>query len=303
MIEYFLQKEAGFFSEFFFMVNHYIYCKRNGVKFSLNTDNWMFKSSLGWNDYFEVFYNNVEISDTVKQYRFGNIIEQYPIFEYKYAIPEIYRYNTNVQNEIHEINQRLGICDNEYGSIFIRRGDKLLHESKLHPTKIYIQKLLQKMPDCRVIFIQTDDYTCILEAEDYINENALNIRVCTLCNKNQKGVFTVQYHKYSYARINKNVEYMNSIQSHIQSCKSVCEMNSYEIYQHTLEMISGIDIVLKSNYCILDYQSNVSRFIKLAHPIYDNVIDIEGYDLDLKKRICPAFPESVYDDVEKMRHS
>jgi len=51
-------------------------------------------------------------------------------------------------------------------------------------------------------------------------------------------------------------------------------MNKDEILEHTLNMIIGIDIVLKSKYCVTDYQSNVSRFIKIAHNNFNNVFSI-----------------------------
>jgi hypothetical protein len=80
-------------------------------------------------------------------------------------------------------------------------------------------------------------------------------------------------------------------------------MNTDEIYKHTLDMVIGIDILIYSKYCVLDYQSNVSRFIKLTHYHPENVIDVEGFDLDLEKEICPAFPESVYKNPDSWRHS
>jgi len=68
-------------------------------------------------------------------------------------------------------------------------------------------------------------------------------------------------------------------------------MNKDEIYKHTLEMIIGIDIVVKSNICICDLQSNVARFIKLAHNNPQNVFDIinPNYQNDYNKIIIPWY--------------
>ena len=303
MIEYFLQKEAGFFSEFFFMVNNYIYCKKNGEKFSLNTNNWMFRSNIGWTDYFEKFYEDIAENQEIKKQYFGNIIEECAVSEYKKVIPEIYKYNNITQNKIRETMDKLGLTNVEYGSLFIRRGDKLRYESRLFSANIYIQILLLKMPECKTIFIQTDDYECILEAEKYLQENNLNIKIQTICNKDNRGTFMTTYTKYAHTTIKRNIDYMNSINDYAYSCKPVTEMNSDEIYRHTIDMIVGIDIVLNSKYCILDYQSNVSRFIKLAHPLYENVIDIEGNNLFLDKFICPSREGSAYEDFDTLRHT
>jgi hypothetical protein len=67
-------------------------------------------------------------------------------------------------------------------------------------------------------------------------------------------------------------------------------MNNEEIYNHTLEMLIGIDIVLKSNIVVTDYSSNVARFIKLKHSNSDNVYDVisKSNNIDYNKMICPS---------------
>ena len=56
-------------------------------------------------------------------------------------------------------------------------------------------------------------------------------------------------------------------------------------------MLVGIDIVLHSNICITDYQSNVARFIKLAHTNPKNVYDVTqpDFNLDNNKVIMPSY--------------
>jgi hypothetical protein len=68
-------------------------------------------------------------------------------------------------------------------------------------------------------------------------------------------------------------------------------MNPSEIYNHTITMIIGIDLLINSNICVLDYQSNVSRFVKLAHNNINNVYDIitKTNNIDINKKICPAY--------------
>jgi hypothetical protein len=303
VIVHHLAKAAGFFSELFFMINSYIYSKKNNNKFKLITDNWMFKAKHGWCDYFEnIDRFAIEKNDIINEYKFGNVEDKnIKIKEYKLAIKEMYIYNEKTKNIINQIKNNLNLIDNEYGSIFIRRGDKILHESKIYSTDLYVKLLLEKYPNCKIIFVQTDDYNCVENIKDYIKTLNLDITVLTICEPHMKGIF-IDNNYFISTNIKKNIEYVNSIKSDVCKYKTVEQMNSYEIYKHTIDMIVGIDVLLNSRFCILDYQSNVSRFIKLAHNNIGNVFDIEGFDLDLEKEICPAFPESIYINPDKWRH-
>ena len=48
-----LDYSAGFYSQLFFLINHYIYCKKNNINFIINSNEWLFKYKDGWEDYFE----------------------------------------------------------------------------------------------------------------------------------------------------------------------------------------------------------------------------------------------------------
>jgi hypothetical protein len=74
----------------------------------------------------------------------------------------------------------------------------------------------------------------------------------------------------------------------ILNYKSVESMNPTEILTHTTDMLVGVDIILDSEVCVLDYQSNVSRFIKLAHK-KNLVYDVLNTEIDMDKTICPAY--------------
>jgi len=93
------------------------------------------------------------------------------------------------------------------------------------------------------------------------------------------------------AKNNKsNKDYLSKNIDKLNQTKAVEDMNNEEIYKHTLDMIVGVDIVANSNICITDYQSNVSRFIKLFHKIPNNVYDVNSTnDIDYEKKICPSF--------------
>ena len=53
MIISILEKRAGFFSQLFFLVNHYLTAKKYNFQFCVESKNWLFKHNVGWEDYFE----------------------------------------------------------------------------------------------------------------------------------------------------------------------------------------------------------------------------------------------------------
>lgn len=287
---------AGFYSMFFFTMNHYIYCKKNHVSFQLDTKSWLFKYKNGWTDYFEpIDFTETEQNETTVIYSHNAEIEKFPIWEYrKFLLNEIYIYNDQVKTKIEETIARLGLIKGEYDSIFIRRGDKLFSESSFYPTEKYMELVIQKNPQCKIIFIQTDDYNCVLDAEKYIQENNLSIQIMTLCNPMTKGMVILKKildTENVEGRNENHKEYLNSIKTGLAEMKSVDNMNPDEIYQHTLEMLVGIDIVLHSNICILDGQSNVSRFICITHDHLENVFDFRfpNDHFDMNRTTCPAW--------------
>jgi hypothetical protein len=284
-----LNDSAGFYSQFFFTLNHYIYCKKNSKNFTINSDKWLFKSNVGWNDYFKPtelkFYKGTDDN----YYSHNNTIEDYSISEYKENIPNIYIYNEKTEHEINKIKNKFQLIDKNYDSIFIRRGDKLIEESDYINENKYIELLLNKNPHCNKIFLQTDDYNCYLNLKDYIKNNNLNIEIYTLCDKNMVGVVVKDDQKELLKNTTKNSEYLNKIRDDLNKTKSVEKMNSDEKYKHVIDMIVGIDLVCNSNICITDYQSNVSRFIKLYHTNPENVYDIDNTQIDYNKKICPAY--------------
>jgi hypothetical protein len=291
-----MEKNAGFFSMFFFAVNHYLYAKKNNLAFKLDTKNWLFKYKIGWEDYF----NNIDISNyNLYQehfYHHHQEIDKFTIAEYKNAITELYIYNDSTIQKINEKKKSFDFINKSYDSIFIRRGDKMQGESKYIPSEKFLQLLLVKNPNCKTVFLQTDDYNCYLELKKYTSENHLDIEIITLCDKDLKGgmiIFSqnvdgIKGHPSQYI---ENRIYIKEVIDNLEKVKSIDKMNSEEIYQHTINMFIGIDIVLQSNICICDYSSNVSRFIKLMHQNINNVYDITNPNtrINMMRKECPAF--------------
>jgi len=167
----------------------------------------------------------------------------------------------------------------DYGCIYIRRGDKLIDEINFIHTDKFIEKLLLNYTECKTIFLQTDDYNCFIDLQKYIKDNNLDIKPITLCPENMFG--TIAHNGWldkmkdnTYA----NKEYLEKIKNNLS--KPISEMTSNEKYAHTIELITSVDICINSKYCVCDYKSNVSRFIKVAHKNVMNVFDVlEGDSL------------------------
>jgi hypothetical protein len=285
----------GFFSIFFFCLNHYIYCKKNNKNFKMKTDKWLFAHKNGWTDYFEpVELNDGNENPTIIMTSAFENIDNYSIDEYRKHIPEIYIYNNSTKTAISNAMTRFSLTPGNYDSIFIRRGDKMGSESVYIPDDKYVDLLLKKSPDCKKIYLQTDDYNSFNSIKKYIKEKDLKIEIFTLCHEDNMG--TVVHNNQKEVLNNAknsglNSEYLNSAIQNLNNSKTVQEMNADEKYKHTMDMIIGIDIVLNSNICVTDYQSNVSRFIKLSHKNSDNVynIDTQTSHLDYDIVVNPAF--------------
>ena len=181
----------------------------------------------------------------------------------------------------------------EYGALYIRRGDKLVNEINFIPTEKFADKLLEIYPSCKCIFLQTDDYNCFTDLEKYVKDKGLNIILKTLCPSNNFGAISNGNWKKQIEENNQNnKEYIDKIKNNLS--KPITEMTPEEKYEHTMELITSVDICINSNFCICDYKSNVARFIKLAHKKLENVYDVNLQDKDLflnliKKPVDPFF--------------
>jgi hypothetical protein len=294
-----LDKVSGFYSELFFMINHYLYARKTNQRFILWAKDWLFRSVYGWTDYFKACDTGT-LQDNEEKHTFGfnQLPDNFSMWEYRDAIRNhVYLYNETTENAIKKVTEKLGLVPGKYDSIFIRRGDKLCKESQFFDTEIYLNLLLEKNPDTKFIFLQTDDYNCFIDLKRILTErNRTDIKLITLCHPEVKGMVVfdnelqVELHNCHIKGNQKNQDYFNSIQEDLKKFKPVNKMNSQEIYNHTLEMIIGVDIVLHSKFCILDNQSNVSKFISISHDILENVFDIRypRENIQMHWTMCPS---------------
>jgi hypothetical protein len=296
MIVSVLDRTAGFFSMLFFSINHYIYCKRNNITFQLDTNDWLYKYKNGWEDYFQkISLKGKNEENIIKKVKHNEILGDYSIQEYRDVIlNEFYLYNDELRRKIEEKKKLL---PENYDSIYIRHGDKLCAESRYYPTEQYVDLLLEKNPNCSCIFVQTDDYNSVLDVENYIKKRDLNIQLIHFCDPQLKGVIAyetpldLKFHNCIIKGDETHKEYFDKIIGELEKTKPLNKMDANEIRDHTIELLVGIDIVLNSNFCILDKQSNVSKFICIAHKQYKNVFDLRhpNDNVEMYWTMCPAF--------------
>ena len=137
------KSSGGFFSQFFFTMNHYLTAKITGSQFKLNTSTWLFSYENGWTDYFETFdLNDMNNDSRIITADHSFEFTKFPLESYRYAIKEVYKYNGRTMAQISVKKKELGLAEKQYDSIFIRRGDKLSWESKYIPTEYYLKPKL-----------------------------------------------------------------------------------------------------------------------------------------------------------------
>lgn len=194
-----LGRDTGFFSAFFFTMNHYIYAVKNKQSFRLLTQNWLFRYKNGWTDYFEPCDINLEeIEQDNKYAKCGENLGSFRIREYQNIIKSIYRYNSNTVLDLISAFHTLNLNNREYGAIFVRRGDKLVSESCYIPGRKYVEKLLELYPEVTIIYVQTDDYNVVDEVKGYLEEKSLTgkISVKTNCPENHRGIIVFSPRKW-----------------------------------------------------------------------------------------------------------
>ncbi len=120
--------------------------------------------------------------------------------------------------------------------------------------------------------------------------------VITLCKEELKGgmiIFNCNKSGIEWAvkEHNVNKEYISTVLENLRTITPIDKLNNEQIYEHTFDMLTGIDIVLEADIVICDYSSNVSRFIKLANKDSKNVFDVTNPEKDINwnRTRCPAF--------------
>jgi hypothetical protein len=303
-----LNTNAGFFSQLFFMVNHYIHCKKHDRTFKLDNDDWFYKYSKGWTDYFnDIDFDGNDTDDIAHTVEHIYLFEHFPLYEYIDVLKHIYIYNektkriidTNIENyffgEGSPYQRTSDGNKKEYDAIYIRRGDKLFFETNYISGDKYLELLIEKNPKCKNVYLQTDDYNSFVEIQDYINKYNLNINLFTRCSPNMQGfvnkIYIVNTETQHFRTSDASRIYYEKVKNNMKTNKALEEMTPDEKYEHTIDFLTGVEIVLNAEHCVLDKQSNVSRFIWIFNKDPSKVYDVLNPTemINMNKTECPAF--------------
>lgn len=274
-IGYNLENDNGFFCNLFLLFSTYIYCRKNDKKLLIKDDKWKFKHSIGLKDYFipTNFYDicNNPIDSNIIFYHapisgigFKEIVHKHTLNDYKHYIKEFYLLNKSVHKQVLDYKKKINL-PSEYNSIFVRWGDKLVYESKYYSCNNYIDYLINLKTNCNNLFIHSDDNNEIKKFINYIHDKELNFNIYYITDEIDNGGAIVR------STLKRN-----------SSKKCIDEFNNVELKNHTEKMLSAIEIMKNSKNVILDYQSNVSRFIKLYFDcnVYSIFYDNENFPLN-----------------------
>ena len=293
-----LGSNGGFFSELFFMVNHYIHCKKHNRTFKLDTTNWLYKFEEGWTDYFNAIdFDGNDADDQTHTMGHIYLFEHFPLHEYITVLKDIFIYNNKTREIINKnINGYfVNLTTVNYDAIYIRRGDKLFFETNYISGEKYLELLMKKNPKCYNVYLQTDDYNSFLEIQKYITDNSLNINLFTRCDPSMCGIvnykFLLATDTEYFRTSNESREYYKKIKEKLINSKAIESMTPEEKYEHTIDFLTGVEIVLNAEHCVMDKQSNVSRFIWIFNKTPEKVYDVKNPDenLNLNKTECPGF--------------
>ncbi len=279
----------GFYSMLLSTVMNYYNFEKDNKNFKIELNNWIYKYKNGWTDYFERVDLKLNDDNDYKEIEWSCDNKTIKVSDLINTIPKIYKYNSELKTHINEIKNKLKLIDNEYDGLYIRRGDKITENELINDVE-YFKLLIKKKPNLGTVFLQTDDYNVYLNIKKYIEENNYNITLLTICNENMKGAITNNdYKTQMLEKIDPNSK------SRYTDIKPISEMSSEEKKEHMYELLTGVDILLHSNICIVDFETNVGRFIKLAHKNPRDVIDINNPDKDINyDKIVGCFSKDLY---------
>lgn len=232
-----LRDSAGFFSEFFFLVQSYIFAKKNGYKFFIQHENWPYAYEKGWHDYFKSLYvydptiaydtviyhsHNWHLGDPAEEFRFS-------MQDYIDAIKDIYIIPDVVKERVASALKQMNTT--EYVALFVRRGDKITSGESPYMGMADILSYTN-VSEYDTIFVQSDTYESVLQLRSLL--------------PNATVYHTVPENKYGW-----------TLNAH--RCLSRSQVK--EDFEETLV---GLQLCLQAKECWADNSSNVGRFLKLA---------------------------------------
>lgn len=274
--------DTGFYSFYLYFIKTIIYCYNIKEKLNLYDEKWKFSGGNGLSDYFNL--ENIEVINKINNIpcSTNNIVynhmqstpnKYYTLNMYKEFIKKVYILNNRVLHVLEKYKFSINLPE-KYNSIFIRTGDKLIKESIYYDVSNYINYILSLKSDIKDVFIHSDDHAEVLKCIHFIKDNNIDLNVYYITDETEVGGAVICS------------VYINKMPKNYKR-KPVNHMNKTEIINHTDKMLCAIEIIKNSENCVLDYQSNVSRFIKLySEKNVFNILNSEPI-LDIET-VCPA---------------
>jgi hypothetical protein len=272
MIVFDMENANGFFCVYLFLLSSYIYSRKNNEPIYIKDNKWKFLCKNGLNDYFILNENIIKYDDTMN-INTNTFYKHLKVPNIKLTLNDYITYSKELYTIKPTILHNYDLPDN-YNSIFMRGGDKLLYEAKQLPISDYVNKLLELDIYVKNVFVHSDDNLLVDKVKQYIKDNNIDLQVYNITDNNSNGGAVVMK-RLNYGKC-KNI-------------KSVDDMNNEEVKEHTVLMLNAIEIMRKSKNVITSFDSNVSRFMKINFDC--NVYSINGNNnLDLNKYIKnPAY--------------
>lgn len=232
-IVYKLTGHAGFFSTFFSIATAYLYAKKDGYNFAIDNDTWHYTYKNGWRDYFtslDIYNKDMHTGEIIYRSHPGVIPwgdeQQFRLEEYVDAINDIFKPNEEIIQKARKYMETLG---NDYYAIYVRRGDKAEEETILDLPDILNYTDIRE--NCKVLFIQTDDYTAVEKFQEMLP----NCAVHSMTPKNKKGA----------------------------TYDDIIKLKPDELKNDVYEMLIAALVFINAKKAWTEHRSNVGRFLKL----------------------------------------
>lgn len=245
-----LTSSAGFGSVFGFLLQSYIYAKKNGYKFVIKENGWNYTHSKGWHDHFKSLeeYDSSANYGQQENYSHGSVggIPKYTFGEYRDAMKEVFVLNDDLKARAQSFIDRIG---GPYVSIYVRRGDKVHHATK-EMDAIDLNLLIKDIgiQDGNV-FVMTDDYSVVEELKKLLPA----CKIFTMTEPMSRGAV--------HAVLRSNAPHERNI--------------------HAEELLSSIEVFNRGEKGWAENRSNIGRMLKLyggdkivLYPISDISKDI-----------------------------
>lgn len=274
-----LGDNGGFFSNFFFLCEAHLTCKRHGWTLFVDSTNWIygrwhlfFTSLTEWNNEFEqqfetilrVSHNNLDPLGIVVQEAQGpRYLCLNRLVDYEEATKELFRLQTVLLRAIEEHMPK-----ESYKSIFVRRGDKI---TSGETQDISLGHILQQtsLTPTDVVYVQSDDYSVVEQLQKTFP------RIYTIVRSHERG----SVHETFKTR------------------------SVHDRITHTANMLMGLEICGRASECWTDETSNVGRFLKLRYFDSCFLYSVDGapiqQDMDALTT-CPAFRDTFLADKSDM---